>query len=83
MAVEYRDDRELKITPEGEDDGMLPRTFRLEELTARQRRDGRTSLWQDETPRERAVLAEGITRAEAVKLIGELADWLAWDGTNG
>jgi hypothetical protein len=82
MAVEHRDHRELKINPEGTDDGTLPRTFRLEVWAARQQRDGRSQIWRDETAAQRIVLAKGITRAEAVNLISQLADWLAWDGSN-
>jgi hypothetical protein len=80
MAVEHRDHRELKINPEGSDDGMLPRTFRLDVITARQSRDGRSTLWRDEAAAVRTLLAAGITRPEAVDLITQLADWLAWDG---
>jgi hypothetical protein len=83
MTVEHRDHRELKINPEGPDDGAPPRTFRLDVFTARQRRDGHQKMWLDETPRERAVLAEGITRRELSGFIAEAADWLAWDGNNG
>jgi hypothetical protein len=82
MTVEHREHRELKVNPEGVED-VLPRTFRLDAFTAAQRRDGRQRTWLDETPRQRTTLAEGITRPEAVDLISQLADWLAWDGKNG
>jgi len=83
MTVERRDHRDLKINPEGKDDGTLPRTFRLEAWAARQQRDGRSRIWRDETAAQWIVLAEGITRAEAVDLISQLAEALAWDGDNG
>lgn len=81
-ARQQRPHRDLKIYPEGTGTG-LPLSFELVSLSCTQQYDGRSRMWLDMTPRTRTVLAGGITRAEAVALIGELADWLAWDGKDG
>jgi hypothetical protein len=80
MAIEHRVLVTPKLYPEGKDDGSPPGSFRLEIHTDRQRRDGRTRLWGNESPTERVIAAEGLTRNQVKDLIAEAADWLAWNG---
>lgn len=82
MSVETRIHTEFNWQPEGEDDGTLPRTFRLVAWDTPQRRDGRTKgRWISTAGAAPRTVAEGITRTELVTHIEKTADWLAWDGT--
>jgi hypothetical protein len=83
MAVEHRVLVTPKLYPEGEDDGTLPRTFRLEIHTEYQRRDGRQPAWMNEQDAQRETAAERLTRQQVVNLIEDAAAWLAYDGTDG
>jgi len=73
--------RELKISPEGEDDGTLPRTFRLDAWDYPEKMF--QGSWTRNGTGTRTILAEDINRAGIVELIEELAGWLAWNGDNG
>jgi hypothetical protein len=82
-APKTRTQVKTHLFPEGEDDGLLPRLFRVEVHTTPQQYSGRSRLWLDSEPTHRQVVAEHQTRDDIVEMIREWAEWLAYDGSLG
>jgi hypothetical protein len=80
QVPETRETTQLEFNAEGAD-GELPRTFSIIRWTGTEQRDGRTSSgWVQTGPRQRAKLAEGITRRELEAFLADGIGWLAYDG---
>ena len=71
------------LFPEGEDNGQLPRLFRVEVHTTPQQWSGRSRMWLNTAPVQRQVVAEHQDRNAVVSMIREWSEWLAYDGSLG